>query len=338
MLSAVRWAPKSPPKGLSRNVTPTKPLVSIGIPVYNGARFIRRALESVVAQDYPNLEIVICDNASTDGTIGICREFAARDPRIRLHVNETNVGILKNFELAIERSRGEYFMWAAYDDQWLPEFVSAMVAKLEAEPRAVVAMSAVERICESGRPYDVVRHGTRGDPSRFGHVGLALRLAAGALYHLYFYGLYRREFLARAFAGFPRLRAGDRIFMMQVALAGRFAYDDRILHVRCVTDANIAEKYAGDDLGRFWRDPFGVWRMLAQAGFYLLSSRVIPAHRKLAIPLLIAVFSLRTIYATALGYGYALAGRALGRHGRRRVGDFARRLLGRPGKGSIASS
>ena len=79
---------------MGESVTRDLPLVSIGVPVYNGENYLRQALESITNQTYRNLEILIADNASTDGTEAICREFAARDERIRYHRHPTNLGAL----------------------------------------------------------------------------------------------------------------------------------------------------------------------------------------------------------------------------------------------------
>src|SRR6266508_180906 len=94
------------------------PLVSIGMPVFNGQRFIRQALDSLLSMDYPNFELIISDNASTDGTAEICQDYAARDRRIRFYRNAKNEGAFGNFARVLALARGNYFMWAAHDDIW----------------------------------------------------------------------------------------------------------------------------------------------------------------------------------------------------------------------------
>lgn len=91
-------------------------LVTIGIPVFNGEKHLAQALDSALAQDHPNLEILICDNASTDQTRLICKNYARRDPRIRYHRNATNLGASGNFQKVLKRAAGEYFTWLACDD------------------------------------------------------------------------------------------------------------------------------------------------------------------------------------------------------------------------------
>ncbi len=101
------------------------------MPVYNGERFVREALDSLLAQTFTDFELLISDNASTDGTEMICREYADRDPRIRFVRQVENIGALANFEFVMRQARGEYFMWAASDDleassDYLLELVAAI--------------------------------------------------------------------------------------------------------------------------------------------------------------------------------------------------------------------
>jgi glycosyltransferase involved in cell wall biosynthesis len=129
-------------------------LVSVGLPVYNGERYLREALDSVLAQTYAPLELVITDNASTDGTERICREYAERDARVRYERQARNMGAIWNFNRALELARGEYFLWQAYDDRRRPECVARCVATLEARPDAVLCCTDVALIDEDGRPVD----------------------------------------------------------------------------------------------------------------------------------------------------------------------------------------
>lgn len=92
------------------------PEISIGLPVYNGERYLALAVESVLNQKFTDFELIISDNASTDSTWSICCEYAARDDRIRLHRNPQNVGASKNFWLVYRDATSKYFMWMAHDD------------------------------------------------------------------------------------------------------------------------------------------------------------------------------------------------------------------------------
>lgn len=105
--------------------------VSIGMPVYNGAKYIREALDSLLGQSFTDFELIISDNASTDGTASICQEYAARDPRIRYVRQPENRGILANFQYVLDEARSEYFMWAAADDAWDKNWISEVLATIK---------------------------------------------------------------------------------------------------------------------------------------------------------------------------------------------------------------
>jgi hypothetical protein len=120
-------------------VTSDRPLVTIGMPTRNGARFIARSIESLLAQDYPNWQLVISDNASTDETEAIARSYAGRDDRIRYERSDENRGAPANFNRALAFAEGRYFIWAADHDLWDPTLISRCVAALEARPDAVLA-------------------------------------------------------------------------------------------------------------------------------------------------------------------------------------------------------
>ncbi|MGH9458043.1 MAG: glycosyltransferase family 2 protein, partial [Thermoanaerobaculia bacterium] len=105
-----------------------RPALTIGLPVYNGARFLREALESLLAQTFRDFELVVSDNASTDDTAAICAEYARRDARIRYMRQSTNIGLLANFRSVLDAASGEFFTWAAYDDTWDPEWLEQLVA------------------------------------------------------------------------------------------------------------------------------------------------------------------------------------------------------------------
>lgn len=131
-----------------------KLLVSIGMPVYNGERFIRQALDSLLAQDYENFELIISDNASTDRTKEICLVYTARDKRIRYYQNEINMGAAWNFIRVFELSSGEYFMWASHDDYWDPRYLRSCL-RVFSTSEAIVLAGAV---CESVDPENGELH------------------------------------------------------------------------------------------------------------------------------------------------------------------------------------
>ncbi|ASW56424.1 glycosyltransferase family A protein [Plantactinospora sp. KBS50] len=134
------------------------PRVTLGMPLFNAERYLAESLDALLAQDYPDFELVISDNASSDGTWDICRRYASRDPRIRLHRNERNLGGPVNYARVVQLARGELFKWAAYDDICRPRLLSACVAALDAAgPETVLAYPRTVLIDDHGRsigPYD----------------------------------------------------------------------------------------------------------------------------------------------------------------------------------------
>jgi len=133
-----------------------KPLVSIGMPVYNEGQFIRQALESLLAQDYENFELIISDNASEDKTPEICLEYAARDKRIRYYRNEKNMGAAWNFKRVFDLSKGKYFMWSAGHDLWNKKFISKCLEVLENDPSVVLCYPQTMLIDMQGRELKIL--------------------------------------------------------------------------------------------------------------------------------------------------------------------------------------
>jgi glycosyltransferase involved in cell wall biosynthesis len=135
-------------------VSPPTPLVSIGLPVYNGARFLREAMDSILAQTFTDFELIVSDNASTDTTEDICREFAARDPRVRYYRNERNMGASYNYNRVTELAVGKYIRHAAHDDVLAPTNIERCVAVLEADDGVALSYPQMSRIDEQGRVID----------------------------------------------------------------------------------------------------------------------------------------------------------------------------------------
>jgi glycosyltransferase involved in cell wall biosynthesis len=136
------------------------PRLSIGVPVYNGERYVARTIECMLRQTFRDFELIIADNCSTDRTEAICREFAARDPRVRYERADRNLGIVRNFNRCVTLARGELFHWHAADDMAEPTLLEQCIAVLDADPSVVLAFARTMLIDESDshkRPmgYDV---------------------------------------------------------------------------------------------------------------------------------------------------------------------------------------
>lgn len=116
------------------------PLVSIGLPVYNEERFLSKTIESLINQDYPNIEIIISDNYSDDATQDICREYSRHCERIRYFRQESNIGLGANFRTVFEESKGDYMLFACGHDLWSERYISECMNALIDNPNAVVAV------------------------------------------------------------------------------------------------------------------------------------------------------------------------------------------------------
>lgn len=117
-----------------RKSTTTTPLVSVVLATYNGEKFLRQQLDSLLAQTYTNLEIVAVDDASRDGTVGILTEYAAAHPNIRVYDTENNLGYVKNFERGLRLCTGDYIALCDQDDVWLPEKISRCLGAIGSHP------------------------------------------------------------------------------------------------------------------------------------------------------------------------------------------------------------
>ena len=206
------------------------PLVSIGMLVFNAKRFLADSIEALLAQDFTDFELIISDNASSDGSTDICREYAAKDARISLIVQERNLGAIRNFDFALRAARGKYFMWAADHDLWKPNWVSRCVALLEQDPEMALAYSHTLVIDEEGGPMGIApdRLDTRGLPPAERY----RRVVRDVVWCNAIYGMFRRDVLSEAVSVPNTAFGGDHIMLAEAALEGTFAQIDEPLYLR----------------------------------------------------------------------------------------------------------
>lgn len=168
--------------------------VSIGLPVYNGMPYLETALTSLLAQEETNIEVIISDNASADGTENLCRAVAARDDRVRYLRNEVNLGAATNFQRVLSLSTAPFFAWAAHDDVYSRDFVSRCLEVLQSRPEAALCVPAHRRIDDKGEAISV-----RQEPPELASPDLETRLRAHLSRRgwLTIYGLWRKEILTQ---------------------------------------------------------------------------------------------------------------------------------------------
>jgi glycosyltransferase involved in cell wall biosynthesis len=197
----------------------TRPEVSIGLPVYNGERYLAGGIASILDQTYRKFELIICDNASTDATPAICRGFAANEERIRYYRQPHNLGAAANFNHCVDLASGKYFKWAADDDLLEPRFLELCVMALEDDPGAVLAQSLVKVVDEDDRLIEIYDHSARGTRSARPSERLAGRLPAPCME---IFGVIRTEALRDSHL-IGSYTGSDRGLLIELALRGRFA-------------------------------------------------------------------------------------------------------------------
>ena len=212
------------------------PKLSIGIPVFNGQELLPDLLDSLLAQTFRDFEILICDNASTDHTARICREYERRDPRVHYIRNERNLGAVPNFNRVFELSTAPLFKWAAHDDLYRDTYLEACIGLLEENRNIILAHTATAFIDEKGQmlPFEqetgsFVDQKTRqrywpdvpsiadtpNAVARFSHVLTRARWGS------HMFGVVRREVLQQT-SLLPNFAGSDRAMLAELALLGRF--------------------------------------------------------------------------------------------------------------------
>jgi glycosyltransferase involved in cell wall biosynthesis len=197
------------------------PRVSIGMPVFNGERFIAETIDTILAQTFGDFELIVSDNASTDGTEKICRAYVDEDSRIRYVRNRENLGAAYNYNQTFHLSSGEFFKWACHDDLLRPEFLERCVEVLDRDPRIVVAYTGWAPIDDVGDPLPApdLRYppwrADHPDPVQRSRFRFRMeRRPPSAIY-----GMFRSEALRRTGLYRPT-HGGDHIMMAEISLYG----------------------------------------------------------------------------------------------------------------------
>ena len=230
-------APSSPP-----------PSVSIGLPVYNGARFLPQALESLLGQSFSDIELIVSDNASSDSTQNICTEYAARDARIRYVRQNVNIGAMRNWNFVAKQARGKYFKWSSASDYCAPDMLARCFAAMEAESDIVLCYGQTclvdqetGELTEYTGNIEVMEDRPH---ERFSKLCGSLKLnnAYGGLIRT---DALHRTKLNRLYSG------GDIILMAELALMGRFRLLPQTLLYRRMGRETSSNELSASDLAVF---------------------------------------------------------------------------------------
>ena len=227
------------------------PVVSIGLPVYNGGRFLTQALDSMLGQSFQDIELIISDNASTDETAAICQAYALRDPRVRYIRQAENIGAPRNWNFVAEQARGNYFKWSTANDFCADSMLEKCVAAMERDARIVLCHGKtclVHEETDVREEYQQDIAVTDPRPSeRFKMIcrELALNNAQSGLIRL---DVLRCTRLDRPYPG------GDRALMAELALYGHIVLLPEVLLYRRIGRDSFSSLLSKSELQAFF-DP-----------------------------------------------------------------------------------
>lgn len=214
---------------------PTRPRVTVGVPVFNGERYLAETLASILSQDLEDIEVLVSDNGSTDRTCEIVEEFAARDPRVTLLRSDTNKGAAHNYNKLVSAASAPYFKWASADDLCDSRLLRLCADVLDRHPSVVLAYPQTLLIDAEGRSvgeYDDRLHIMGSDPAdRLARFATRRRLCNAC------FGLIRRDALDRTRLIGPYV-SSDIVFLAELLLHGSFYEVQERLFSRRKTDTS----------------------------------------------------------------------------------------------------
>jgi glycosyltransferase involved in cell wall biosynthesis len=284
-------------------------LVTIGVPVYNGARYLRQCVDSLLSQTFGDFVLLISDNASTDGTREIAESYVKLDARVRYYRHSSNVGMYGNYEHLMRSADTRYLKIANADDFWAPTMIADAVSRLESDASIALCYPLMTKVDADGRPteqYDYRLHLVEDDPAvRFRRVLTEIRL----INHLT--GVIRTEAIRRTLP-IPRITGFDRTLVAELSLYGKiFQLDEyhyfRRFHEQASSHLRGSEAHqvayvlpAGAKALRFeaWRNHLGLLRRVARSPLHPVSKVSVSAwllrraawdRRQLAMELVSAI-------------------------------------------------
>ncbi|HUG26227.1 glycosyltransferase family 2 protein [Piscinibacter sp.] len=256
-MSSTSPTPRTPAPSLER------PVVSVGMPAYNAAQTIRGSIDCLLSQTLRNLELIISDNASTDGTWDIIDEYARKDPRIIAIRQRDNIGANGNYSAVFSKARGRYFKWASSNDWCAPQFLERCAAHLDEHPETVLVSprtrlfeGALDRFTDYERDVSF----EQADPvDRFVAVGTLLAL------NNVLNGVARTEVLARTRL-IEHYVGADTVLIGHLALLGKISLLDERYFYRRMDQQTATQLMSAEALARHHyptrtrRSLFSAWR------------------------------------------------------------------------------
>jgi glycosyltransferase involved in cell wall biosynthesis len=245
------------------------------VPAWKAEAFIRETLDSLVAQTYRNLEVLIAVDQCADDTVAICREYEARHPNFRVHAHETRQGWVGNSNWLLNAAQGDYLLFAFHDDILGPDYISACVAALEADGKAVIAYTDVECSYQTGPSEHRVYTEMDG-------LSCPVARARKMIWQIGYWsvpnrGVFRAR-AAKAIGGLKRHAAGefssDWAWLTAMSLQGGF--------VR-VPGVMVWKHYKRDSLSRSWKFRLADWLKVSSLALREIRAAPITAGQKLQL-------------------------------------------------------
>jgi glycosyltransferase involved in cell wall biosynthesis len=244
-----------------------KPKLSIGLPVYNGEKYLSLAMESILAQTFGDFELIISDNASTDGTVEIIHRFLKADTRVKYFRNEQNIGASRNFNAVLTYAQGQYFKWASYDDLLASTYAEECVKLLQEDEDVVLTHARSREIDEKGDfiaaydQYDAMRLKSKTPAHRFYDL-ISIQHSCDLVF-----GVTRTDILRKTcqIGSFP---ASDRVLLAELALRGQIAICPQYLFYHREHAENTWNLWKKDPSRVVWYDttikranPYQHWKL-----------------------------------------------------------------------------
>jgi glycosyltransferase involved in cell wall biosynthesis len=274
-----------------KNRKGNEPLVSIGMPVYNGEKYLRRTLESLLSQTYKNIELIVSDDCSTDSTQQICLSYASADSRLTYYRQPENAGITANFNHLLQLARGDYFMWAAQDDLWEPSYIECCLKEMQADERIVFCTSKTIFISPGGE--EIGRLDTDLTTSGMSAAKRIMHYLTNSLEDSQFYGLIRASALKGK--SLADIMGQDYLIMIELLAQGDLKMIDGYLFKKRKGGASqslikLARSYRVTSRKRI------VWHRAHFFGEFLkavLKSPHVPLHSKIYLSYALPAFYVR---------------------------------------------
>jgi glycosyltransferase involved in cell wall biosynthesis len=272
-----------------------KPLVSIGLPVFNNEKTLERSLDSLLDQDYKNIEIIASDDESSDRSTSILKRYASTNPRLKVNNNEKNIGSHLNFFKVLKLAKGKYFVWASGDDYWHPTFVSTLIKAVLENEGAIAAMCATKRVWQDGSRLEIATFSGNTGRERYSNFDLARSIIISRDKHgqftknnLFIHGVWEKSKLCKAIESYPGLFK-ERLLLCQLALAGEFIFVDEVLFEKSVS-ALFKERNPDDPHSLMLNERFQLVKESYRLTRSLIFSEIIPFNNKIKIFSLVSIF------------------------------------------------